>query len=115
MYEQNEDNLTFYGYHLSGINGLDKTFCKVVVKSDFVSIYTGNELIKKIPTKTVKHIEVDQEYSDKKSPFGRAILGGLIGGAWGVALGALSAHLSSVSIIVSIIETNNEVIIFESV
>lgn len=114
MYEQNDDNLTFYGYHLSGIKGLDKVFCKVVVANDFVSIHTGNELIAEIPTENIKQIGVDQEYSDKKSTFGRAFLGGLIGGVWGAAIGAISAELSSIETTVSIIETNNEVIIFES-
>lgn len=115
MYEQNDDNLTFYGYHLSGINGLNKVFCKVIVTNDFVSICTGNELIKKISTVHIKQIGVDQEYSNKKSTFGRAFLGGLIGGVWGAAIGALSAELSSIETVVSVIETNNEVIIFESV
>lgn len=115
MYERNNDNLIFYGYHLCGINTIDKVFCKIIVTNDLVSIYTGNKLIKEITTSCVKQIGVDQEYTDKKSTLGRTFLGGFIGGLWGAAIGALSAELSSIDTVVSFIETNSEVIFFESV
>ncbi len=116
MYEQNGDNLVFYGYHLKGLEPLDKEFCKIIADKKFVSIYSGNELLWQLETKYVKAVTVYQELKDKKSTLGRAIVGGLLTGAWwGAAIGALSAELASVDTLISSIETEDELIIFESV
>ena len=115
MYEQNENDLTFYGYHLKGLEPLDNVFCKIIADKKFVSIYVGNDLVWQLEIKYVKTITVDQELKDKKSTLGRAIIGGVLTGAWwGAMLGALSAELSSVDMLISSIETENELIIFES-
>ena len=114
MYEQTKNGIIFYGYHLSGINGLDNVFCKIVVDDSLVSVYSGNDLVWQLEKKYVKTIGVDQECKDKKSTLGRGLVGYLFAGVWGAALGALSAELSSVDMLVSSIETENKLIIFES-
>ena len=116
MYEQNEDNLTFYGHHLKGLEPSGGVFCKIIADKEFVSIYSGNDLLWQLETKYVKTVTVDQELKDKKSIWGRAIFGGLLTGAWwGAAIGTLSAELASVNTLISSIETEDELIIFESV
>ncbi len=115
MYEQNEDNLIFYGHHLKGLEPLDSVFCKIIADKKFVSIYSGNDLLWQLETKYVKTVTVDQELKDKKSTWGRAIFGGLLAGVWGAAIGALSAELTSVDTLISSIEAEDELIIFESV
>lgn len=115
MFEQDGNNLIFYGYHLCGIQELGEVFCKIVVEDDLVSVYSGNYLAWQLEKKYVKFIGVDQQWKDRKSAFGRAILGGLLAGTWGAVLGALSADLSSVDITVSSIETEDELLIFKSV
>jgi hypothetical protein len=115
MYEQNENDLTFYGYHLKGLEPLDKVFCKIIADKKFVSVYAGDDLRWQLEIKYVKTITVDQELKDKKSTCGRAIIGGLLTGAWwGAMLGALSAELCSIDMLISSIETEDELIIFES-
>lgn len=114
MFEQTNDGLIIYGYHLCGIENLGEVFCKIVVDEDFVTVYSGNDLIWQIEKKYVKTIGVDQEWKDKKSPFGRAIVGGLLAGVWGAAIGALSAELTSVDMLVSSIETEDTLLLFKS-
>lgn len=115
MYEQNENDLTFYGYHLKGLEHLGKVFCKIVADKKYVSVYDGNNLIWQLEIKYVKRITFDQELKDKKSTWGRGFVGYMLAGVWGAALGALSAELSSVDMLISSIETENKLIIFESV
>lgn len=115
MFEQVGNNLIIYGHHLCGIRGLEEVFCKIIVDDKLVSVYSGSDLVWQLEKKYVKTIGIDQEWKDKKSTWGRAIFGGLLAGVWGAALGAISAELSSVDMLVSSIETEDELIIFESV
>lgn len=63
----------------------------------------------------VQTIGFDQEWKDKKSTWGRGVAGYLLAGVWGATIGALSAELSSVDMLVSSIETEDEMLIFRSV
>jgi len=115
MFEQVGNNLIIYGHHLCGIQGLEEVLCKIVVDDKLVSVYAGNDLLWQLEKKYLKTIGVDQEWKDKKSTWGRGLVGYMFAGVWGAALGALSAELSSVDMLVSSIETEDEVLIFSSV
>jgi len=115
MFEQVGNSLIIYGHHLTGIRGLDEVFCKIIVDEKLVSVYAENDLVWQLEKKYVKTIGVDQEWKDKKSAWGRGLVGYMLAGVWGAALGAFSAELSSVDMLVSIIETEDEVLIFRSV
>lgn len=114
MYERNENNFTFYGNHISGICGLGGEFCKIVVDEKYVYVFVENTLVKQIDLSLVNEIGVDKEYSEKKSTAGRAILGGILGGVVGAFICAASTKLGSYNFLVSYIETQNELILFES-
>lgn len=114
MHEYKDGNLIFYGTHLDGINNLGQAYCKIVVDDKFVSVYVKDCLVKQFEKRYVKCVGVDQECSDKKSTIGRGLLGAIIAGPIGAFVGALSAELESTEMLISSIETEDELRIFEA-
>lgn len=105
--------LEFYGIHLKGLKGVKNVECRITVNDKTVNIYSENMLLKSLEKKYVKYIGIDQEIEEDTSVIGRAIIGGILFNRIGALIGAMSA-LNRNTYTVSLIQTDNDLIVFAS-
>lgn len=120
MVDLGDEDVIFFGTHLSGISSIGNEFCAIVEDKNQVLVFTIDDkgfgtLVKELDKSQIMQIKADIHYSKNKSILGRSLFGGAIAGVGGAIIGALSAIVGNNDVYLSIIETTSGNIVFESI